>query len=186
MIRTMIDSDQLTGLHQRADIGAVYADLLTPVLHAALLNDWQALAVIDRGLGDPLGVADLFDVERGTLTPDQAAKRYDEQHARLIGNLAVYANRDTFPAVDAAMGTRPFGKIYATLDGTADIPGFQPGIGPTGVQVLNAAMLGFHADLSLVFDDHWHPSHPLGRARSLGQELGVQIHWLNQRLAEIG
>ena len=199
MIRTMLDSDQLPQLTQRADIGAYYADLLTPTLESQLRAVWPALVIFDRGLGDPLGVANAFDVERGTLTPAQAVAAYDRQHAKGVQYLACYANRDTWPALAAALGNRHCARIYATLDGTADIPGFTPGEGPAAVQCLGAGMLGFHADLSLVFEDTWQPNHALARARANANalaQLGHQmvsmvdqadshIHWLQQRLAEL-
>lgn len=199
MIRTMLDSDQLPQLTQRADIGAYYADLLTPTLETQLRAVWPSLVIFDRGQGDPLGVANAFDVERGTLTVAQAVAAYDRQAAKNIPHLACYASRDTWPALAAALGSRHYARIYATLDGTADIPGFTPGEGPAAVQCLGAGMLGFHADLSLVFEDSWQPNHALARARAnagslalLGHQLTTlvdqadsHIHWLQQRLAEL-
>jgi len=159
----MLDTDDLAALPGgvRADLLAYYADLVhTPADLAALEARWPAVVLIERGLGDPLGLASAIDVEQhaegvAAVKPWAAA-----QGAHGVRYLAVYANRSTMPAVDAAGWTGY--RWYATLDGTAHIDGRPAGLAPAAVQCLSAAMLGFHADLSLVFEDGWHPSPPAG------------------------
>jgi len=106
--------------------------------------------------GDP-NFGDCLDVETGDATPDTLdgwAK------ARLKNgvppeNLAVYCNRTTLPAVQAATDLKLFHWV-ATLDGTLAIPGYHPLVAPAAVQAINATMAGVNVDVSLVFEDAWH------------------------------
>ena len=157
----MLDTDQpgqLTATGIRADLLATYADLISHQSQAELESEWPQVAYIDRGTGDPLGLASIIDVEKGTHRPADAPGWYDRQHARGIKYLTVYCNRSTLPAVNAAMGKRKFFRWVATLDGTVHVPSFTPGKTPAAVQCLGAAALGFHADLSLVYEDWWQPT----------------------------
>ena len=162
MIRVMLDTDQpeqLTGSKIRAPILATYADLMGPP--ASLLDlrkEWPQVVLIDRGLGDPRGLATVIDIERGTHGPGDAPAWYDRQHKAGLHHLTVYCDRAILPAVNAAMGARSYFRWVATLDGTAHVAPFTPGQGPAAVQILPADRLGFHADLSLVLEDWWHPA----------------------------
>lgn len=157
-IRFMLDTDDLTKLTGHAEILATYADLVTDLTALQAKFPHSVVVLIDRGQGDPSGQASVFDVEPTLLTPEQAAKRYDEQHAKHVKYLTVYSDRNDVAAVDAAMGKRAFHRWIATLDGTAHIAGFSPLERPTAIQCFNAASLGYHADGSLVFNDTWHPT----------------------------
>jgi hypothetical protein len=179
MMRVMLDTDQpwqLTNTGIRAGLLATYADLITQTKLAVLEKDWPRVVLIDRGLGDPLGKASVIDIERGTHGPADAPGWYDRQKRAGIRYLTVYCNRATLPAVNAAMGHRAYFRWIATLDGTAHIGGFTPGLGPAAVQTLGAAALGFHADLSLVLEPHWHPApHPTPPPAAA---------WISQALAD--
>lgn len=170
-VRFMLDTDQISDLTPHAELLATYADLVTDlkVLQARFPN--SRIILIDRGLGDPTGLASVFDVEPGALTADQAAEGYDRQHAKDVEYLTVYCSRDELPAVDLAMGARNFYRWIATLDGTATITGFTPMQAPAAVQCFSAAMLGVHADGSLVFQDQWNPTMTNGAARTASAEL---------------
>lgn len=159
--RVMYDTDQPASLQPRAAILATYADLATVTLRAELARAWPLVLWIDRGQGDPMGLATIIDIETGTHAVGDAAPWFDREHATGKKFLTVYCNRSTLPLVDAAMGARPFYRWVATLDGTTHIDGHRAGFGPAAVQNLSAAMLGFHADGSLVFEDSWHPQAPL-------------------------
>lgn len=100
--------------------------------------------------GDP-SLGNALDVETGDATPGQAPRWYDARHAAGIRNLAVYCNRATLPAVNAAMGARPFYRWIATLDGT-----MRPGGNADAVQFAGAAAAGIAADISVVWTGSWH------------------------------
>jgi hypothetical protein len=162
MIRPMLDTDQpplmLAKAFPRTPLAATYADLVdAPMLGKLAAAGWEQVILIDRGLGDLTGRASIIDVEAKARTPADVPKWYDEQHGKGIRYLTTYCNQTTLPAVDAAMGDREFWRWVARLDGVCWIPGHQPGHAPAAIQTTNAAWLGFHADLSLVFEDNWHP-----------------------------
>ena len=161
-MRVMLDTDtpaELTkGSKVRAPILATYADLVGAVMLAQLRASWAQVLLIDRGLGDPLGKASIIDVERGTHSAADAPAWYDRQHKAGVKYLTVYANRASQGAANAAMGKRPFYRWIATLDGTAHVPPYAAGTAPAAVQILSAAQLGFHADLSLVLEPWWQPA----------------------------
>lgn len=154
MLRIMLDSDDvdlLAKLHDDGEAGliATYADLVTPALAAELRGD---LLVIDRGHGDPHGLATCADFERGALTATRAAEWWDAHHDR--GALTVYANRSTMPSLIHALGPRrPAWRWWATLDGTMRIPANPRAM----VQFAGSAMTGFHADATIIYTPRWRP-----------------------------
>lgn len=164
--RIMYDTDQpasLTATKVRAELLATYADLFSDsppsrALLAELRAAWPVIVFIDRGMGDPLELATVIDVERGTHRPADAPAWYDRRHAAGARDLTVYANRSSLGAVDAAMGGRAHFRWIATLDGTAHVPPFPAGVAPAAIQILGAAALGFHADMSIVFEPWWNPT----------------------------
>ncbi len=174
MIRLIFDSDQIGQLPRDA-MAATYSDLVPAM---AELANYQAqfphgLVLIDRGLGDPTGAATVLDVESGAHRAGDAPGWYDRKRKAGHVSLTVYASRSTMPEVDAALGdTRHAWHWYATLDGTMHITGRQPGAGPAVVQFATAAMLGFHADCSVVWNDGWHPSRAPAILDSARAELG--------------
>ena len=150
--RIMYDSDQLAvlrALHADGNLVATYADLITPEIE---LHFGQALAVIDRGLGDPLRLARIGDFEPGALDPVKAAAWWDEHAAR--GDLTVYADRNDMPTVLRELGPkRPAWRWWATLDGTMRAPDGSRAM----VQFANAAMTGRHADATIIYHQRWKP-----------------------------
>jgi len=115
-------------------------------------------------------LGNCLDVETGDATPAQAPAWYDARHAAGTRNLAIYCNRSTLPAVNAAMGSRTFYRWIATLDGTMR-PG---GTAYDAVQFAGASLAGINADISIVWNDKWHPvpaaawaSEALTQAKSL-------------------
>jgi hypothetical protein len=154
MVRIMFDSDDpglLAELHRAGEIqlAATYADLMTRALAAQFGAD---LLVIDRGQGDPMGLATAGDFERGALKPADAPAWWDEHHDR--GDLTVYADRSTMPALVRELGPhRPAWRWWATLDGTMRIDR-NPG---AMVQFASSAMTGFHADATIIYNPRWRP-----------------------------
>jgi hypothetical protein len=151
--RLMYDSDSIAALRQlRADgagLVATYADLVTPQVEQEF---GTSLAVIDRGMGDPLRLARIGDFETGALNPSNAAAWWDEHTGR--GELTVYANRATMPTVLSVLGHgRAAWRWWATLDGTMRIPGNPNAM----VQFAGAAATGVHADCTVIYHPGWKP-----------------------------
>jgi hypothetical protein len=150
----MFDSDNPEVLAQmrhdgEAELVATYADLVTPALAAQFGAD---LLVIDRGNGDPHHLATAGDFERGALKPADAPGWWDEHHDR--GDLTVYADRSTMPALIRELGPhRPAWRWWATLDGTMRIPR-NPG---AMVQFAGTEQTGFHADATIIYNPRWRP-----------------------------
>ncbi len=156
MIRVMFDSDNPADL-PRGAMGATYSDLFVSAAELARLRgEFPAgLLLIDRH-GDPLGQAVILDVETGLHKPSDAPGWFDRRMAEGATGLTIYCNRSNLAAVTAAMGDRGWFRWVATLDGTAHIAGFPPGLAPAAVQILGEAKLGFHADMSVVWEPGWH------------------------------
>lgn len=157
-IRVMLDTDTPTQLAVQAELLATYADLHTPQLEQLLLGRHSGVVWIDRGLGDPANVATVLDVEAHSAGATAVPSWLDRQVSLGHRGAAVYCNRSTLDQVNTEAGQRPFRHWIARLDGIATVPGFTPGRTPAAVQVMGAAALGFHADLSLVYADDWHPT----------------------------
>jgi hypothetical protein len=164
----MFDSDQIGAL-PRGAIAATYSDLIhDQKSYQQLRGEFpHGLVLIDRGLGDPTGHASIIDVENGTHGAGDVPGWYDRKKAAGVGDLTVYANRSTMPAVDAAVGDgRHPWHWYATLDGTMHIEALPAGKRPALIQFATAAMLGFHADASVIWQPEWNAS-PAGHARQV-------------------
>jgi hypothetical protein len=109
--------------------------------------------------GDPGHGGDALDVERFDATPDHAPVWFDERTKAGAAGLTIYCNRDTLPAVEAAMGKRSYFRWIATLDGTLAINGYKPLEGPAAVQFAGAKLVGGrNVDVSLVMSDYFHPA----------------------------
>lgn len=129
---------------------ATYADLVTPALCQELRG---RLVVIDRGLGDPMGLASVADIEPGALTVASAAERMHAWQQQGRPFVTAYHDRAVQQDVDQATAGMGIFNWVATLDGTL----LPDGRTRAAVQFAGAASLGFHADLSIVWDDSWHP-----------------------------
>lgn len=174
-IRFMIDTDNLSMLTGHVELLATYADLVHDFGAEQAKYPHSTLILIDRGLGDPTGLASVFDIEPGALTIAEAVARFDEQHAKGIKFLTNYHDRADIDAVRQAFGDRVYYTWDATLDGTAHIDGNDPLHHPTAIQCLTATDLGYQADGSLVFDDGWHPRPHTGIPPVLRADLNHAI-----------
>jgi hypothetical protein len=132
---------------------ATYADLVTPLI---LSNYLGRLIVIDRGRGDPHNAATVADIEPTLLTVAEGVAKIKQWVAEHRPFPTAYCDRNDWPAVDAALAGIPHHDWIATLDGTLLPDGRRPAV----VQVWGETALGFHADLSIVWDDTWHPIRP--------------------------
>lgn len=132
---------------------ATYADLVTPAMLNAYLG---RLVAIDRGRGDPLNVATVADIEPGLLTVSEGTakvKAWAAQHRQFP---TAYSDRNDWAAVEAELtGVHHYSWI-STLDGTILPDGKRPAV----VQAWGEAAIGFHADMSVVWDETWHPIRP--------------------------
>jgi hypothetical protein len=70
--------------------------------------------------------------------------------------VTAYHSRDLWAEVTAALGALKPWHWVATLDGTCNPDGRFPAV----VQILGAAAVGLDVDLSIVWDDQWHPTPP--------------------------
>lgn len=162
----MIDSDQPQLLLEPrfANVRiATYADLLTPEYVAAA---GQRLVVIDRGLGDPLNRATVADIEPGALTVPTGMAKIRQWISEGRKYPTAYHNRADWAEVNQQGGSLPYRHWVATLDGTLVPDGFYM----AAVQFAGAQALGFHADLSIVWDDSWNPAGlaiPVTRVKAL-------------------
>ena len=150
----LFDSDNPHDLLMPALAGcrvATYADLLTPDL---VKQFGPRLIVIDRGHGDPLGLATVADIEPGLLTVAQGVAKVKQWLNERRPGPAAYHDRNDWAAVAAGLAGTPARHWVATLDGTCSPNGQRP----AAVQILGEAKLGFHADISIVWDDSWHPA----------------------------
>ena len=152
MTRIMLDSDQPGTLVAPARAGtlvACYADLATP----ALIAEFGRYGVwIERGLGDPHNVATVADTEAGADSIARTVALLRQWNAERRQDPSTYHDRAIWDAVELALVGVPHKSWVATLDGTL-VPDNKR---PAAVQFADAAVLGFHADASLVWDDSWH------------------------------
>lgn len=129
---------------------ATYADLLTSAIVAKF---GARLAVIDRGLGDPMNRAHIVDIESGALSLASGAARIKQWANEGRRFLTVYVNRGNWDQVlSACLPVRPYAWV-ATLDGTLNPSGKFPHL----TQFAGEGQLGLHADVSVVWDEGWLP-----------------------------
>jgi hypothetical protein len=165
MARLMFDSDDLSVLltaHCDDALVATYADLVTPQFIDQM--GWR-LVVIDRGAGDPHGVATVADIEPGLLTVAQGEEKIRQWIEEGRPYPTAYHDRAQWAEVNAALAGVSFAHWVATLDGTLVPSGYYM----AAVQFAKESMLGFHADMSVVWADGWHPSPPPPSASALAE-----------------
>lgn len=149
----MVDTDQPAVLADPRCNGlrvATYADLIT---HAMVRQFADRLVVIDRGLGDPLGLATVADIEDGLLTVAEGADKIRHWTAQGRQYITAYHDRALWAEVTTAVAPLKPWNWVATLDGTLNPDGKYP----AAVQFAGEAQAGFHVDVSLVWQDAWHP-----------------------------
>lgn len=154
MASLMFDSDNPAVLLDSRFAGcriATYADLLTPQLVTEL---GPRLVVIDRGQGDPLNLATVADCEAGLLSVAEAAAKVQQWTAEHRPFPTVYHDRDLWPEVDQALLHIGGWHWVATLDGTLNPDGRYP----AAVQFTDEAKVGLHVDVSIVWNDSYHPA----------------------------
>jgi hypothetical protein len=158
MIRTALDSDQLTVFGPITDFILTYSDLVTDPAGFEKDHPGKQVVYIDRGIGDPDDKASIIDAETGAYRYDQVADWYDRKAHAHVAYLTYYCDRSGIPSVESNLNGRRMYRWIATLDGTLHVAAFAPLAGPDLVQFANSAAVGIHADMSLVFNPGWHPS----------------------------
>lgn len=88
-VRVMLDSDDLAAIPAGvAPLIATYADLfatLTALHEFEQAHPASQVVLIDRALGDPLGLASIADVESGALSRDQLPGWFDKKQPPTCG-----------------------------------------------------------------------------------------------------
>jgi len=163
MIRIMLDSDNLAALPAGvAPLLATYSDLFRTAAHIQAFehaHPGSQLVLIDRGLGDPTGMASVIDIETGAFGVGSVLPWMEQKEAEHIADPTTYVSRSSMAAVDAALAGTRFANHWqwiARLDGYWQIPPYRPFRRPAAVQIAPADMTGIDADGSLVYSDAWH------------------------------
>lgn len=159
MYRLACDSDNLAALVHTPVI-LTYADLVPTMAELDALRDrfpGSLVKLIDRGLGDPAGVAtaiSVSDTEPGARTvADTVALIREWIHAGRSFPTA-YADRNTMPLIiNALAGVQGWWKWWATLDGTMRITDHPNDM----VQFAGVNLTGGQYDLTAIYEDAWHP-----------------------------
>lgn len=176
----MLDSDQPAVLLEPRFANlriATYADLVTPEIITAAGG---RLIVIDRGAGDPHSLATVADIEQGCLSIAEGADRIKQWDAERRPFPTAYHDRSDWEAVNTALEGTTFHHWVTTLDGTLVPSGYYM----AAVQFAPSSVLGFHADMSIIWDDSWHPM-PAGPSAAHVQALTQLASTLYHGVAEL-
>lgn len=160
MYRIMFDSIDPTMIPADAELVAGYIDGPSSQWPASAWTMFPKAQLVRINVtGDPSHGGDALDVERFDATPDHAPGWFDARKAAGAGNLTIYCDRNTLPAVEKAMGQRSYFRWIATLDGTLAVDGYKPLEHPAAVQFAGKEQLaGRNVDVSLVMSDYFHPA----------------------------
>jgi hypothetical protein len=158
-MRLMFDSTTpFESIPSTAEMVATYCSGIGAVRLHDVKAHWPNAKLVRVNVDANPTLGDCLDVENGDATPDHL----DEwAKARLAAgvppeNLAVYCDRSTLPAVQAATSLHLFHWV-ATLDGTLVVHGYKPLHSPAAVQCIGGNAAGANVDISIVFEDGWHP-----------------------------
>jgi hypothetical protein len=170
-VRFAMDSDELDALWP-TDFVRTYADLIHDEAALTALRARfpdSIVELIDRGLGDPTGQANLFDVESGALTPQQAAERVRADQKAGKHWQTVYCSESNLPEViDALHGTHYYnwiaswGRMVVASHPTAQ------------VQFADSGMLGVHADLTVIWDPSYRPTRAVAAAAAVARKPAAE------------
>lgn len=152
-MRLLFDSDDPDTIPENVGMVGGYVNGANHWTQADWLRFSHAKRVRINRTGE-LGRGNCLDVETGLARPDQAADWYDSIDWCPRADLAIYCSRSSVAAVVRAMGHRDWILWLATLDGSQ--PHVWAGRRVDAVQYLGSLTLGFHADMSAVFNDSWH------------------------------
>lgn len=157
MARVMFDSTTPQAIPSNAEIVAGYVDGAFR-WHNSAWDRFPHAKQVRITVTANHSRGNCLDVEKGDATPAQAPGWIRARQAAGIRYVTIYCNRSTLPAVDRACHGLSYYRWVATLDGTLHIPGFTPLERPAAVQFANSTMAGANVDVSIVWEDQWHPS----------------------------
>ena len=129
----------------------------------------------DRGLGDPTGLSTWCDVERFALKLEDAPRWHDRQHDAGHRDLTVYGSLDRYPAINHAMGDRPFYRFIAAWN-NARLPDYPWAI----VQVMPGTQINTRWDFDLIWDINWHRP----QAQQISLRLASPMGYLQAALGQ--
>lgn len=152
--RLMADSTVVSDMPEWVSIKAFYINGRFKATEQQIAA-WHGAKVKINVTGDPRDGGDMLDVETGDATPDHIPGWFDARLSAGARFLGVYCNRDKFDACTAAIAHRGAHRWLATLDGT--LLHTYHGVPVDACQFMGEAQLGLHIDLSVVFNDAWHP-----------------------------
>lgn len=158
MIRTALDSDDLSAFTTTTDFVLTYTDLVPDAAAFEARYPAQQVVYIDRKLGDPGTKASIIDIELGAFSVADIVPWFEERFHKGMRWLTHYSDRNDLPAILAELAGRNMWQWVATLDGTVHVDGYTPLFRPDIVQILGSDKLGIHADFSLVLNPGWRPS----------------------------
>lgn len=117
---------------------------------SAAAGRWVA---IDRALGDPHNVATVVDIEAHADTIGAARSKLITWNEQRRPFPTAYHDRASWGQVNTDLQGISYSHWVATLDGTLVPDGYYM----AAVQFAGEKTLGFHADMSVVWADNWHP-----------------------------
>lgn len=163
--RLMVDSTTPGDMPRWADIQCFYIDGQFAASQAQI-DAWRGPKVLINVTGDPAHGGDCLDVESGDATPADIPAWYDHQHTLGTRYLTIYSDRNQFAECTNALAGRAAHRWLATLAGP--IITIFDGHPITACQAFGSALTGAHYDLSVAFDQAWHPN---GSLQLTGAEL---------------
>ena len=163
MYRLACDSDNLADLVPTPII-LTYADLFGTRAELDALRDrfpTSTIKLIDRGLGDPAAVASAIsvsDTEPRARTVADTVNLIRQWIHEGRDFPTAYADRSIMPLIiNALAGVTGWWKWWATLDGTMRIPDHPDDM----CQFAGANLTGGNYDLTVIYNDAWHPQQGL-------------------------
>jgi hypothetical protein len=154
--RLLADSTNPSGMPDWVSVKAFYINgryKATPAQIAA----WRGPKIRINVTGSPADGGDVLDVESEDATPADIPAWYDAGVARGARYLGVYSDRDQFQACTTALAARPAARWLATLNG--ELMTTFNGIVLDACQLLGSTLTGENYDLSIIFNDAWHPGY---------------------------
>ena len=153
MIRLACDSDRLSSLVETAVV-LTYADLVPT--HGELLAlearfPHSEVGLIARGLGDPLGLATIADIEAGALAPAAMPDWFAKKRAEGWSCVTGYGPRTLLEQTAQLAGPHGWWRWFASWGSTLQVPGHPDAM----VQFDNDVIE--HVDWSMIRNPNWHP-----------------------------
>lgn len=145
------------------------------------VSAWPASAIAERRargntvilvdvIGDAWEHASIIDWEKFDVQNPETLAAWVRNRNQYRGDATVYCNRSSLPAVTRALAKEYWNLWLADLTPNGEPPMTPPALGLpntvklVAVQYVFGPQSGGDYDMSIVYDDKWHPSHPTGAA----------------------